>query len=222
MLYTYYGKPTNPSELDNFLTDNNLYTKGNLWTPKNVSKWLSTVSFNVILDCSIFPAPIDGIKKSLDKGHPLFLWLMNEGVKHSVLAVGYEGNQIIVNDPWHGDTVIISNRWGDSELKILEVDYYTGTLPITPTPPADRRDYWFDRINTVTFKKPHEQITDAEVEKFVREYPTQLARIYSLGGVGLSSTITRLQDEIATLKAQLLTKRRDTLLEVEKKLEELA
>lgn len=61
-------------------------------------------------------------------------------------------------------------------------DYYQvrgwlqpNTTAITPSP-IDRRPYWFDRINTVTFKKPHEQVTDAEVERLVKEYPTQLNR----------------------------------------------
>lgn len=47
----------------------------------------------------------------------------------------------------------------------------------SPQPPMnDRRPYWFDRMNSVTFKKPHEKVTDAEVEKFVSEYPGQLKR----------------------------------------------
>lgn len=47
----------------------------------------------------------------------------------------------------------------------------------SPTPPMqDRRPYWFDRMNTVTFKKPREQVTDADVEKFVSDYPGQLKR----------------------------------------------
>lgn len=40
----------------------------------------------------------------------------------------------------------------------------------------DRRPYWFDRLNTVTFKTPHEKVTDTQVEKFVADYPGQQKR----------------------------------------------
>lgn len=46
-----------------------------------------------------------------------------------------------------------------------------------PTPPmTDRRPYWFDRMNTVTFKKPQEKVTDTEVEQFIKDYPGQIKR----------------------------------------------
>ncbi len=129
MMYTYYGKPTLPNELDNFLTDNNLYTNGNLWTPAHVNKWKEGMKYDRQVNCSSVPAPIADIKAYLDAGKPVFVWLMNNGVFHCTLAVGYEGNEIIVNDPWIGDTILISQRWGKSVDQILEVDYYTGQVP---------------------------------------------------------------------------------------------
>lgn len=48
----------------------------------------------------------------------------------------------------------------------------------SPQPPmtTDRRPYWFDRMNTVTFNKPQESVTDADVEQFVKDYPGQKKR----------------------------------------------
>ncbi len=137
MLYTYYGKPTTPDQLDNFLTDNKLYydetgdgpANDNLWVPNNVSKWLAGMKFEKVIKCpDPIPAPIVEIKSNLDQGKPVFVWLMNNGVFHCTLAIGYEDNEIIVNDPWKGDTVRIDQRWGQSAEKIIEVDFYSGPV----------------------------------------------------------------------------------------------
>lgn len=142
MLYTYYGKPTTPDQLDNFLTDNGLYydetgdgpANDNLWVPNNVSKWLAGMKFEKVIKCpDPIPAPIAEIKSYLDSGKPVFVWLMNNGVFHCTLAVGYEGDEIVVNDPWKGDTVRIDQRWGPSAEKILEVDFYSGPATQTDT-----------------------------------------------------------------------------------------
>lgn len=135
MLYTYYGKPTTPDQLDNFLTDNGLYYDGdnngpmndNLWMPWNASRWLSGVKFDKSIECPKTDAPIAEIKSYLDSGKPVFVWVLNNGVWHCTLAVGYEGDEIIVNDPWTGDTVHMS-KWGKSVEKILEVDFYSGPV----------------------------------------------------------------------------------------------
>lgn len=128
MMYTYYGKPTAPDQLDNFLTDNNLYTSQNLWTPAHTGRWFASVKYDRQVSCANIPAPIAEIKAYLDAGKPVFVWVTNNGVFHCTLAIGYEGSEIIVNDPWIGDTVLVSQRWGKSADKILEVDFYTGQV----------------------------------------------------------------------------------------------
>jgi len=146
-MYTYYGKNTTPDQLDNFLTDNKLYASGNLWIPGNVGKWLNGVIYQKMVDCSTTPAPIAAIKEQLNSGKPLFVWGMNQGVRHCVLAIGYEGDKIIVNDPWSNRQDTIESIWGKtSNLWIISVDWYSGPVPTTPspTPPAlseqDKKD----------------------------------------------------------------------------------
>lgn len=136
MLYTYYGKSTTPDQLDNFLTDNGLYYDGdgngpmndNLWIPGNVSRWLSGMKFDKSIQCPKTDAPIAEIKSYLDAGKPVFVWVLNNGVWHCTLAVGYADDSIIVNDPWMGDTANVSVRWGESAKKIIEVDFYSGPI----------------------------------------------------------------------------------------------
>lgn len=80
---------------------------------------------------------------------------------------------------------------------------------ITNSPsPMDRRPYWFDRMNSVIWNKPHEQVTDAEVEKFVAEYPSQLSRsglfdriCQFLFGTNVNSNIISYEQCIAKIKA---------------------
>lgn len=135
MMYSYYGKNTTPDQLDNFLTNNKLYASGNLWIPGNVGKWLSTTSYQKTVDCTNTPAPIALIKQQLDSGKPLFVWGMNQGVRHCVLAVGYDGDRIIVNDPWTNIQNTIETIWGVTSTQwIISVDWYTGPVPVTPTP----------------------------------------------------------------------------------------
>lgn len=129
MLYTYYGKSVLPNQLDNYLTDNKVYQNGNLFTMSTVNKYYDKVTLEKMVDCRAVPAPITDIKKALDSGKPCFVWLMNGGVEHCTLAVGYDGNEIIVNDPWIGDKVKISDRWGISAEKIIYVNYFTGPVP---------------------------------------------------------------------------------------------
>lgn len=132
MLATYYGKPTLPNQLDDFLTNNGLYAQGNLWIPANVARWNSNETYNGTDYCETSPAPMDKIRQAIDAGLPPTLWVINGGVRHNVLAVGYtDDNQIIVNDPWIGDQVNMKNRWGDSKQVILSVDYYRGTPAVS-------------------------------------------------------------------------------------------
>ncbi len=139
MSMTARGKEFTPSTIDNFLTENKLYYEGNKWIPVNSTKVWDQYKFIKIVYCETTPAPINEIIQSIDKGQTPTLWLINGGIRHNVLAVGYDGNHIIVNDPWMGDQVYISHRWGNDSQVILEVDFYEGP-PIastTPTPPID-------------------------------------------------------------------------------------
>jgi len=136
MLHNYYYRVTSitPDELNKTFTSQHLYSNGDLFVGSNFVKLFPAIRFEGI---SYYPDPIPAdmakIKSHLDKGHPIFVWLYNQGIFHCTLAVGYERDdrgvdQIIVNDPWQGDQVRIDKRWGDSATVILEADYYSGSV----------------------------------------------------------------------------------------------
>lgn len=201
MMYTFYGKPTMPDQLDNFLTDNILYYNqskepANLWVPANVSKWLAGMKFDRMVKCGTTPAPITEIKAYLDQGKPVFVWVMNNNVFHCVLAVGYEGNEIIVNDPWRGDTVRVDQRWGKSDLAILEVDFYSGQKT--------------DNALEACLKQHGELITELETVKrklalTEQDNTTQKATIDNLRKdlTASQDKVKQLQDENSKLKGAI-------------------
>lgn len=68
----------------------------------------------------------------------------------------------------------------NSHLKVYKYNSVLGwlrpkVLQVSDTT-MDRRAYWFDLINSVTFKLPHEQVSDQMVNDFVRNYTGQLKR----------------------------------------------
>jgi len=144
MLHNYYYPQE--SLTPDVLNRQDLYVNQNLFAPTKFVRQYPAIRFEEI---GYYPDPIPAdiakIKAHLDQGHPIFVWLHNEGVFHCTLAVGHEQDdrgvdQIIVNDPWQGDQVRIDKRWGDSKTVILEADYYAGHAREIVRAPAKCQD----------------------------------------------------------------------------------
>lgn len=143
MIATFYGQPIWPNELDNILTDRGLYYDGNLFVNGSITKIFPDIKFDKATFCETTPAPIAEIKKYIDARKPVVVALINQGIKHYILVVGYEGDRIYANDPWMGDQVAINDRWGDPASKILQINFFSGPVPDlnivnnTPEPSAN-------------------------------------------------------------------------------------
>lgn len=140
MLATYYGHSITPAQLDDFLTNNNLYYDSDLFVNASITRLFPDIKFDKVVFCESTPAPIAEIKKYLDQGKPCVAALINQGVRHYILITGYEGDRMFCNDPWQGDQVAINDRWGDPATKILQINFFSGPVPVVnipiPTPPA--------------------------------------------------------------------------------------
>ncbi len=134
MLASYYGHQIFPNQLNDFLTNNNLYFDGDLFVNGSITRLFSDIKFDKVVFCETTPAPIADIKSYLDQGKPVVVSLLNFGVRHFILAVGYDGDRIYANDPWQGDQVAINDRWGDPGLKILQVNFFSGSPVAVQTP----------------------------------------------------------------------------------------
>lgn len=136
MLATYYGHPILPNELNDILTSRNLYYDGDLFVHSSITKIFFDIKFDKVVFCESVAAPLGEIKAYLDQGKPVVAALINSGVRHFILITGYEGDRIFANDPWQGDQIAINDRWGDPAKKILQVNFFSGPVPvqIVPTP----------------------------------------------------------------------------------------
>ncbi len=132
MLATYYGHLITPAQLDDFLTNNNLYYDSDLFVNASITRLFPDIKFDKVVFCESTPAPIDEIKKYLDQGKPCVAALINQGVRHYILVTGYTGDRMFCNDPWQGDQVAINDRWGDPATKILQINFFSGNVPTHP------------------------------------------------------------------------------------------
>lgn len=133
MIATYYGHPLFPDTLDDILTDRGLYYDGNLYVNNSITKIYPDIKFDKVIFCETTPAPIIEIKNYLDQGKPVVVALINQGIRHYILIIGYEGDKLFANDPWQGDKVSINDRWGDPTSKILQINFFSGTIPTKQT-----------------------------------------------------------------------------------------
>lgn len=134
MLATYYGHPISPNTLDDILTNRNLYYDGNLFVNGSITNIFSDIFFDKVVYCETTAAPVNEICEYLNSGKPCVVALINQGIKHYVLAVGFEGERIYCNDPWMGDQIAINDRWGDPKIKILQINFFSGPVPVFQIP----------------------------------------------------------------------------------------
>ena len=95
------------------------------------------------VNCGTTPAPLDQIKASIDAGNPVVLGVsFNKDPNltspdHFVIAVGHmDDGTFIINDPWYGDQVFFTARYGDQASFILQVNCFVGHVVdvIQPVP----------------------------------------------------------------------------------------
>jgi hypothetical protein len=140
MANQFFGGGGNPADVDNLFTDHGGYTSGNLVTWSKIQELLP----NLRLARSEFtpntPANLGNIKAHLDAGGVVVCEVRWRGLadkQHWVLAVGYNGNDIIVNDPETGSRTSFASKLfgsGDSARDILTARYFVDA--IVPAPPA--------------------------------------------------------------------------------------
>jgi ABC-type bacteriocin/lantibiotic exporter with double-glycine peptidase domain len=92
-LYAVGNTQINPSTLNKWLTANGGYVKDDLYVWAAVNKF--GVTFKGFISNS-------DIKKNLDSGNIVIVNVHNGG--HWVLATGYSGDNILVNDPGYATT----------------------------------------------------------------------------------------------------------------------
>lgn len=149
MVANYYGFQETPLTLNEKLTNNAGYQDGNkfvwsifarLFSLKYSGQWSNAGALT--------QTQMDQIRKAIDGGYPVFLQIDTIPTtsaldEHWILAIGYEGDDFLVQDPWDGATKRITS-WGVTPQKLIyawcwfegkpaQVDVAVGCLvPNTP------------------------------------------------------------------------------------------
>jgi hypothetical protein len=118
------------------------YADCNLVIWNAINRILPSMSTQGAIYCLNTPAPVYDIKAHLDVNHLAILQVGfggNPKNMHFVLAVGYNGDDIIFHDPWYGDQVSFASKrygTGDSSKDILAVHYFADGTPDPVKPPV--------------------------------------------------------------------------------------
>ncbi len=140
--------PWNPRQVNNYFTQKGGYANKNLVIWSMIERLLPNSDY---LGADWTPnsdAPVGKIRTHLDSGGLALLQVGFGGdaaKMHFVLAVGYEGDDIIFMDPWYGPHHRFSNRrYGLNSAKAINVTHYfsdgipnaPAPRPIAPPPPV--------------------------------------------------------------------------------------
>lgn len=118
MFLKYKGYAVTPDSLNDKMVANNCFN-GDLVAASSVAQ-LYKGSFSGIEQFDTKPAPLDRIKSLIDQGTPVIVEIdarPNVAGKqtHFVLIIGYEGNSMIINDPWDGTEAVLEQKYKNSE-----------------------------------------------------------------------------------------------------------
>lgn len=125
MAVSYYGFKETPLTFNEKMTQNGGYDKGNLLIWSAVPRLFAGLKYSGQWSNSqaLTQAQMDQIRGAIDKGYPVFLQIdtipSTSGLdEHWILAVGYDGDDFIIQDPWDGAEKRITS-WGVTAQKLI-------------------------------------------------------------------------------------------------------
>jgi hypothetical protein len=118
MLLRYYGIDTNPAAFNAWLTPSGGYA----WWDQLVWDAVTRYSGGRVAFSGWFGSDLPTIEGQLDAAQPVVAEVSLYGNQHFVLITGYtaEGG-LQINDPWFGDNVRFSDRYGDPATGIVSI-----------------------------------------------------------------------------------------------------
>lgn len=135
------ANPWNPGQVDEWFTKHEGYVNGNLVAWDRINRLLPNTLWQGRDWTPNTPAPIQKIKNHLNAGGLVILEVRfggNPNLMHFVVGVGFNGDDIIYNDPYVGDTASFANgRFGSglAYADIIATHYFIDTTPDVPNPP---------------------------------------------------------------------------------------
>jgi hypothetical protein len=126
MLLSYYGIPTDPQTLNVWLAANGGYANAEdlVWSA------IDNFSQGRVVFTGWTGADVPFIMSQLDAGLPVVAEVSLNGNQHFVVITGYSPAGFQINDPWFGDNVNFSDRYGDPSTGILSVRTFAPEFPM--------------------------------------------------------------------------------------------
>ncbi len=135
MVADYYGANETPLTLNDKMKANGGYSGGNLFVWGVFAKLFGLKYSGQFQSSALLTkAHMDQIRSALDKGFPVFLQIdtvpsTSSLDEHWILAVDYEGDDFLIQDPWDGATKRITS-WGVAPQKLIYAwCWYEGKVP---------------------------------------------------------------------------------------------
>jgi len=136
MMLRHYGIETDPARLNDWLGA----TGGYVWWDLLVWDAITTYTGGRVAFSGWFGPDLGLIQRELDSGRPVVAEVQLGGNQHFVLLTGYtSAGGFLINDPWFGDSVRFSDRYGDPASGILSIRTF---MPADAAPRRGERDGW--------------------------------------------------------------------------------
>jgi hypothetical protein len=136
MMLRHYGVDTDPGTFNGWLTS----TGGYAYDDQLIWAAVTTYSGGRVAFSGWFGPDLGLIQGELDSGRPVVAEVQLGGNQHFVLLTGYtSAGGFLINDPWFGDSVRFSDRYGDPASGILSIRTF---MPADAAPRRGERDGW--------------------------------------------------------------------------------
>lgn len=196
MVADYFGANETPLTLNQKLIDNGGYVNGNLFNWEAFAKIFGLkYSGQFSNSAALTLDQMNQIRQAIDKGFPVFLQIdtipATSGLdEHWILAVDYDGDDFIVQDPWDGVQKRITS-WGVAPQKLIYAWCWFEGKPVAGDPvmeiKASERDFLVGRSTTAKEVAEYLEIPNPD------QAPTQTYKNV-IGGI--KSTATDAQNKL--------------------------
>lgn len=212
MVCTYFGHEETPETLNEKLRRNNGYQNGNLFVWGAITALYPDIAYQgqVQTPDPLTASQMDAIRSALDNKFPVFLQIdtipSTSGLdEHWVLAVGYDGDDFIVQDPWDGAEKRITS-WGVPPQELIYAyAYYAGTpsVAIVDTGTSTGTGGRGVNVEGATFELLVQKSTQWDIVADT----LFIDRTDAMGGVNASQKIQQLQRDLATAQNVVVSRK---------------
>ncbi len=204
MVACYFGHIETPLTLNEKLRRNDGYANGNLFIWGALTQIYSDVVYEGQTQTPdpLTQGQMDDIRSIIDQKFPVFLQIdtipATSGLdEHWVLAIDYDGDDFIVQDPWDGATKRITS-WGVKPQELIYAyAYYSGT-PVQTAPTIPGSSGEGVQVDKATF----EQLVNKASQWDIVANTFNIDKNDATGGQKVSRRVQQQEQEVMSMQSQ--------------------